>query len=274
MEERREIYIRNLDWAATEEDLKQLFSEYGSVESVRIPRNIDGRSKGMGYVVFSSPDEATAASLAMDEKMYKSRKLHVEISSRVSNKRQANLIVNRVERPRSQSTGEAASPSAISTTSGNAVETTGNRGSRTFALMNVPDTVNDSRIKELAEKHGGPLVKVSLRPDHQGAIIEYVNERDAGKAQLQLDGYEIAPGRILRVGPVGEMLKEKAEVRNSRIVTGKGLQSATPIKRPAQQSGRGGGRLGQKRGGFKANGSSNGGKSNDDFRAMIAKQEL
>jgi RNA recognition motif-containing protein len=273
MEERREIYIGNLDWAAAEEDLKQLFSGYGSIESVRIPRHIDGRSKGMGYVVFSSPDEATAASLAMNEKMYKSRKLHVEISSQVSNKRQANLIVNRIERPRSQSTGEAASPSAIYT-SGNAVETTGNRGSRTFALMNVPDTVNDSRIKELAEKYGGPLVKVSLRPDHQGAIIEYVDERDAGKAQLHLDGYEIVPGRTLRVGPVGEMLKEKAEIRNSRIVTSKALQSAAPIKRPAQQSGRGGGRLGQKRGGFKANGSSNGGKSNDDFRAMIEKQEL
>jgi RNA recognition motif-containing protein len=272
MEERREIYVRNLDWAASEEDLERLFSQYGSVESVRIPRKVNGQRMGIGFVVFSSSDEATAASTVMSEQMYKSRKLHVEISSKVSNKRQATIIVNRVERPTSQSTGEAASPSAMSATSGNAVETAGDRGSRTVALMDVPDTVNDSRIKELAEKHGGPLVKVSLRPDHQGAIIEYVDERDAGKAQLHLDGYEIVPGRTLRVGSVGEMLKEKAEVRTSRIVTGKALQSAAPIKRPAQQSGRGGGRLGQRRGGFKANGSSDSGKSNDDFRAMIAKR--
>jgi RNA recognition motif-containing protein len=271
MEERREIYVKNVDWAATEEDLKQLFSEYGNVESVRIPRQIDGRSKGIGFVVFSSPDQATAACVATNDQMFKSRKLHVEISSKVSNKRQAHLIVNRVERPRSPSTGEAASPSATSITSSNAVETSGDRGSRTFALMNVPDTVNDSRIKELAEKHGGPLIKVALRPDHQGAIIEYANERDAGKAQLQLDGYEITPGRRLRVGPVGQMFKEKAEVRSGRIVTGKALQSAAPIRRPAQQSGRRAGHLGQRRGGFKANGSSDGGKTNDDFRALISK---
>jgi hypothetical protein len=223
-------------------------------------------------VVFSSPDEAGAA-LAMNGRKFKSRELHVEISSKVLNKRQATLVVNHVERPRSQSTGEAASPSGMSTSStpaGDAVQTTGHRGARTVALMNVPDTVNDSRIKELGEKLGGPLVKVSLRPDHQGAILEYVDERDAGKAQLQLDGYEIAPGRTLRVGPVREMLQTKAEFKNSRILTGKALQSA-PIKRPVQQTGRGGGRLGQKRGGFGASGSSGSGKSNDDFRAMLAK---
>ena len=276
MEERREIYVRNVDWGASEEDLERLFSQYGSVESVRIPRKVDGLSKGFGFVVFSSPDEALKA-LAMNEQTYKSRTLHVEISSKASNKRQANLIVNHIGRPRSPSTGEAASPSAMSTTSvpaGSTLEATGDRSARTIALMNVPDTVNDSRIKELAEKHGGPLVKVSLRPDHQGAIIEYVNERDAGKAQLQLAGYEIAPGRTLRVGPVRELFKERAEIRNSRIVTGKALlQSAAPIKRPAQQSGRGGGHLGQKRGGFKTNGSTGSGKSNDDFKAMIAKKQ-
>jgi RNA recognition motif-containing protein len=271
MEERREIYIRNVDWAASEEDLKQLFSDYGNIESVRILRQIDGKSKGIGFVVFSSPDQATAASVAMNDQMFKSRKLHVEISSKVSSKRQAHIIVNRVERPTSQSTGEAGSPSATSTTSGNAVETSGNRDSRTFALMNVPDTVNDTRIKELAEKYGGPLVKVTLRPDHQGAIIEYVNERDAGKAQLQLNGYEITPGRRLRTGPVIEMFKEKAEVRSSRIVTGKALQAAAPIRRPAQPSGRRGGHLGQRRGSLKASGSSEGGKTNDDFRAFITK---
>ena len=273
MEERREVYIRNIDWSSSDEDLKQLFSQYGTVESARIIRQVDGQSKGFGYVVFSSPDEAEAA-LAMNAQKFKSRELHVEISSKASNKRQATLVVHHVERPRSQSIGEAASPSGMSTSStpaGGAVQTTGHRGARTVALMNVPDTVNDSRIKELAETLGGPLVKVSLRPDHQGAILEYVDERDAGKAQLQLDGYEIAPGRTLRVGPVREMLQEKAEFKNSRILTGKALQSA-PIKRPAQQTGRGGGRLGQKRGGFRANGSSGSGKSNDDFRAMLTKR--
>jgi squamous cell carcinoma antigen recognized by T-cells 3 len=54
MEEGREVYCRNLHWNASEEDVKYLFSRYGEVESVRIPRNVAGKSKGFCFIVFSS----------------------------------------------------------------------------------------------------------------------------------------------------------------------------------------------------------------------------
>ena len=54
MYEGREIHVSNVDWKANENDLKELFSKYGTVESARIPRKVDGSSKGFGYVVFSS----------------------------------------------------------------------------------------------------------------------------------------------------------------------------------------------------------------------------
>lgn len=54
MEEGREVYIRNTDWSIDEAELSLLFQKYGDVESVRIPRDVSGRSKGYGYVVFSS----------------------------------------------------------------------------------------------------------------------------------------------------------------------------------------------------------------------------
>ena len=159
--------------------------------------------------------------------------------------------------------------------------------------MSVPDTVNDSRLQAIAEPYG-KLVKIVLRPDHQGAILEYADARDAGKAALGLEGYQIMPGRNLRVGPVPQMLKEKAEMKTDKIQfgrTGKGntrssqamLQSSGPIRRPVQQAGRRGG-LGQKRGlGFAAakgkddtdymNASSQGGKSNNDFRESLTKEQ-
>lgn len=156
--------------------------------------------------------------------------------------------------------------------------------------MNVPDTVNDSRVRNIVEKYGD-LVKIVLRPDHQGAIVEYLDASNAGKASLGLQGYEIIPGRKLRVGTVPEMLKERAETRSDKIQVGKArkdnpvssqakLQSSAPIRRPGQGVGRRGG-LGQKRGlGFKvSNGneekdsatasSAGGAKSNDDFREML-----
>lgn len=135
--------------------------------------------------------------------------------------------------------------------------------SRTLALLNIPDTVNDARIRALTEPYG-ELVKVSLRPNHQGAIIEYKSEASVGQASLALEGQEIAPGRNIRIGTVGELNKEKEEHRTDRILVGAKaaaaakakttnaqLQGPAPIRRPGQAGARRGGKggLGIKRGG-------------------------
>lgn len=52
--EEREIHVSNIDWKATEEDLREVFSKFGTVESVRIARKVDGSSKGFGFVDFSN----------------------------------------------------------------------------------------------------------------------------------------------------------------------------------------------------------------------------
>lgn len=54
MYEGREVHVSNIDFKANEDDLKEVFAKYGTVELVRIPRKADGGSKGFGYVVFSS----------------------------------------------------------------------------------------------------------------------------------------------------------------------------------------------------------------------------
>lgn len=54
MYEGREVHVSNIDFKAKEEDVKEVFSKYGTVELVRIPKKADGGSKGFGYVVFSS----------------------------------------------------------------------------------------------------------------------------------------------------------------------------------------------------------------------------
>ena len=287
LEEGREVYIKNLDWSANEGDVKAIFARFGAVLSVRIPKKVDGKSKGFGFVVFETPEEAQAA-LEMHQKPLKNRTLHVEISSRGGAKRQAHAIISRVERSKSPPTGGNGGVGSLTTET---VNTVGDRNSRTVAFINVPDTVGLPRVRALAEECGS-LVKAVLRADHQGAVIEYIDERDAGKARLKFNGFQILPGRKLRVGTVREMLNEKAEVKTDKIQVGKaravqegnrpgGVQGPTLIKRPGQQSRRGG--LGQKRdlgfalsvktdGKAKTNGV-NGGKSNDDFRAMLVSKK-
>lgn len=85
---------------------------------------------------------------------------------------------------------------------------------KTLGIMNVADTVNDFKIRELFEKFG-PLRKVTLRPDHQGAIVEYNSVADAGKATLALDGSELA-GRRISIGSLPDLMKQKPEVKKTK----------------------------------------------------------
>uniref|UniRef100_G1LYP7 Polyadenylate-binding protein n=1 Tax=Ailuropoda melanoleuca TaxID=9646 RepID=G1LYP7_AILME len=54
------LYIKNLDDTIDDEKLRKEFSPFGSITSAKVMLE-DGRSKGFGFVCFSSPEEATKA---------------------------------------------------------------------------------------------------------------------------------------------------------------------------------------------------------------------
>ncbi len=56
------IYVGNLNYRTTEEELNQLFSDFGSVKSAQIIKDkMSGRSKGFGFVEMEDDGEAKAA---------------------------------------------------------------------------------------------------------------------------------------------------------------------------------------------------------------------
>ena len=56
------IYVGNLSWSMTDEDLTNLFTQYGTVTSGKILKDkMNGRSKGFGFVEMSSDEEAKQA---------------------------------------------------------------------------------------------------------------------------------------------------------------------------------------------------------------------
>ena len=56
------IYIGNLPYSTTEDDLRQMFAEYGSVTSANIIKDRDtGNSKGFGFVEMESQADGEKA---------------------------------------------------------------------------------------------------------------------------------------------------------------------------------------------------------------------
>lgn len=72
------IYVGNLPFAVSENDIEQIFSGFGAVESVKIIRDRDsGRSKGFGFVIMNNDNEAHSAINALNGKDLKGRNLIV-----------------------------------------------------------------------------------------------------------------------------------------------------------------------------------------------------
>ena len=72
------VYIGNLGYDVTEEELQQLFSAHGRVESVSMIRDrATDRSKGFAFVEMPSSAEAQAAIQALNEKEFHQRTLTV-----------------------------------------------------------------------------------------------------------------------------------------------------------------------------------------------------
>ena len=75
------LYIKNLDETIDDEKLRKEFSPFGSMASPKVMLE-DGRSKGFGFVCFSSPEEATEAVTEMDGCMVGSKPLYVTLAQR------------------------------------------------------------------------------------------------------------------------------------------------------------------------------------------------
>ncbi|CAO3674246.1 unnamed protein product [Rhizopus stolonifer] len=72
------LFVRNLTYACTEEDLTQLFETYGTLSEVHMPIAKDTKkSKGYAYISFLLPEHALKAYEALDMKTFQGRLLHV-----------------------------------------------------------------------------------------------------------------------------------------------------------------------------------------------------
>jgi RNA recognition motif-containing protein len=72
------LYVGNLPYTTSEEDLRNLFSQYGRVDSVAVITDREtGRSKGFGFVEFPDDNEAKNAISGLSGQEFGGRALTV-----------------------------------------------------------------------------------------------------------------------------------------------------------------------------------------------------
>ncbi|KAL1600650.1 Splicing factor [Paraconiothyrium brasiliense] len=262
--EGREVYVWKLNYRIKKREIQEAFAQFGRIDRVNIPTLVNGNNKGFGYIVYERKEDADTAVAEMNGKDFWGMELKVEIAHDRGD-----------TKPKVKSTIEnAASPAEREATPGKQEATTGTKGDRTIALLNVPDTVNDVRVKALAEPYG--YRKITLMPQHGGATIEFATVEQAGKAEIALQGTEFE-GRNLRIGRYKDLVAQKGEWK-----AGNSFVQPTRVNRPTAPRGAArGGLRGRGKPGLgsrpvvpRTAGESNGeAKSNDDFRAMLLGKE-
>lgn len=81
------LFVGNLAFSVTEEELRDTFKTYGGVEEVKIILDREsGRSRGFAFVTFNVAENADAA-LAMDGQELSGRNIHVKIAEQRSDNR-------------------------------------------------------------------------------------------------------------------------------------------------------------------------------------------
>lgn len=86
------MYVSNLSFQTTDEDLKKLFGQYGEVSSAKVITDREtGRSRGFGFVEMSSDANANEAIKELNNKEIQGRAMGVSVarekSPRSDNKR-------------------------------------------------------------------------------------------------------------------------------------------------------------------------------------------
>lgn len=188
--EGREIYVSHLPFDATGDELKQVFEQFGKIESINLPFKPNGENKGFAFITFRHYDDANKASNTTDI-VLKNRFLKCSIAE--------------IRNPSRHKTG-------FDDEKNNHFSSRFEIRNRSIGLDGLESDVTSEQIGDLL-KHIGPIKQVVLRPENGGAIVEFEKSTDAGRVSLMSQNFKLN-GKIIRVVRVEELLSRKVHDQN------------------------------------------------------------
>ncbi|XP_072907566.1 polyadenylate-binding protein 1-like [Hemitrygon akajei] len=200
------LYVKNLDKCIDDEQLHKEFSPFGTITSAKVMME-HGRSKGFGFVCFSSPEEATKAVTEMNGQIVSTKPLYVALAQR-KEERQAYLAKQYMQR---MAQNRAAHCPAGQLTQ---LPSRSNPNRVNLYVKNLDSCIDDERLhKEFSPF--GTITSAKVMMEHGRSkgfgFVCFSSPEEATKAVTEMNG------RIVSTKPLYVALAQRKEERQAHL---------------------------------------------------------
>eukprot|EP01112_Ceratiomyxa_fruticulosa_P017037 TRINITY_DN5240_c0_g1_i2.p1 TRINITY_DN5240_c0_g1~~TRINITY_DN5240_c0_g1_i2.p1 ORF type:complete len:639 (-),score=136.63 TRINITY_DN5240_c0_g1_i2:136-2052(-) len=187
------VYVKNLDLSVTEDEIRDLFKEFGTVTNSAIMKDSEGKSKGFAFVNFETPEAAKAAVDALNGKELKTKTIYVGRAQKKS-EREAELKA-KFEQQRSERASKY-------------------QGVNLY-IKNLEDNVEDDRLRAEFSSFGTITSAKVMRDDKNGSrgfgFVCYASPDEATRAVTEMNG------KMLGAKPLYVALAQRKDIRKAQL---------------------------------------------------------
>ncbi|GMH18143.1 hypothetical protein Nepgr_019984 [Nepenthes gracilis] len=187
------VYVKNLTECTSDEDLKKVFGQYGTVTSAVVMRDLDGKSKCFGFVNFENPDAAAKAVEALNGKKFDDKEWYVGKAQKKA-EREAELKLRY----------EQSMKAAVDKYQGT-----------NLYIKNIDDSVDDEKLRELFSPFGS-ITSCKVMRDPNGVsrgsgFVAFSAAEEASRAVMEMNG------KMILSKPLYVVLAQRKEDRQARM---------------------------------------------------------
>lgn len=187
------VYVKNLSESTTEDDLKNVFGEFGTITSAIVMKDGDGNSKCFGFVNFESADDAAEAVEGLNGKKFDEKEWYVGKAQKKSEREQE--LKGKFE----QSVKEAADRF---------------QGVNLY-VKNLDDSIDDDKLKDMFAEYGTiTSCKVMREPSgisRGSGFVAFSTSEEASRALSEMNG------KMVVSKPLYVALAQRKEERRARL---------------------------------------------------------
>ncbi|KAH9692404.1 polyadenylate-binding protein 8 [Citrus sinensis] len=187
------VFVKNLDESTTDEDLKKIFGEYGTITSAVVMRDGDGKSKCFGFVNFENVDDAAKAVDALNGKKFDDREWYVGKAQKKSEREQE--LKGQFEQAMK--------------------ETVDKFQGLNLYIKNLGDSIDDEKLKELFSEFG-TITSCKVMRDPSGiskgsGFVAFSTPEEASRALAEMNG------KMIVSKPLYVAVAQRKEERRARL---------------------------------------------------------